>query len=395
MSYHFGYNQLKVFERFIKNPKNQELLKKTRIIMLEHILPTTENMIRLLKMGGAEIFAIIAKPYSIDKKVLKSLLQSRENIIQQSYESLETTEILDCVLIEALKKSREDNKKILIIDVGGYFAKPFIRIQSKLNDYNEYYVGIIEDTTFGHNRYNLLKENINIPIFSVARSSLKEIEARFVGRDAIIATDQILRNSGVLMSGRHALVIGYGMIGKNVALALKNNHLNVSVYDKFDLLNLAAYIDGYVIGKKNDLIKKADIIFSTTGNLEGALSYNEIECCRNNTVLVSVGSKNTEFDIVSLALQAVDQKKINNYLYKYVLTNEKNIYVANEGTAVNFILSSLPVEVLDLVFSEILSCCLLLLQTKKKESYDLHVMHNSRENDKALISKYWLNIANS
>ena len=173
--------------------------------------------------------------------------------------------------------SMEDHKWIIIIDVGGYFAQPVIDLQNAFPDCAKWIVGIIEDTTFGHNRYIKCVRKIRVPVFSVARSSLKEIEARFVGQDAVKAMDTVLRELGVLMSGRHALVIGYGMIGKNIALALKNSHLVVSVYDQYDFRNLAAYIDGYNIHKKRELIKSADIIFLATGDPSGALSYENIE----------------------------------------------------------------------------------------------------------------------
>lgn len=397
MSYHFSNNQLRVFKKYVREHKNQKLLEKSRIIILEHILPTTESMINILRTNGADIFAVVAKPYSIDKVVLSNIIIKGFNVIQESYEDLETKEILDDLLNNALEKSKKDNRKILIIDVGGYFAKPIIRLQKRSNDFSDYFAGIVEDTTFGHNRYNLAKSDIDIPIFSVARSALKEIEARFVGRDAVLSIETVLRDYGILMSGRNALVIGYGMIGKNVALALRNSHLGVSVYDRYDHRNLSAYIDGYHIHRKRELIKNADIIFFATGCPEGAMFIDEIEECKNNVVLASVGSKDTEFDLKSLKEQADSSENISEYLCKYTLPNDRHIIVANNGTAVNFLMPSLSVEVLDLVFSEILLCVLLLLRNKKDGDNPIepHILHNSDDVDRAMISKDWLRIVNN
>ena len=89
----------------------------------------------------------------------------------------------------------------------------------------------------------------------------------------------------------------------------------------------------------------------------------EIEECKNNVILASVGSKNTEFAVKEIEDQAIDKKEIGKrseqdkpYLVEYSLSNDRHIIVVKEGTAVNFILPSLSVEVLDLVFSEILLC---------------------------------------
>lgn len=399
MSYHFSNNQLGVFGKYVREQRNRNLLEKTRFIILEHILPTTESMIGQLRNGGAEIFAVIAKPYSIVEDVMQRLKSSNLRIIKRSYDELEKTDILVNLLYEAVEESKKDNKAIILIDVGGYFVQPIIKLQDLMPECRDYITGIVEDTTFGHNRYIKAKELIDIPIFSVARSSLKEIEARFVGQDAVFAMETILRDKGILMSGRHALVVGYGMIGKNVALALKNSHLVVSVYDFYDHRNLAAYIDGFNIHKRRELIKSADIIFFATGNPEGALSFEEIEECKDSVILVSAGSKNTEFDLAKLEEQAENKEVISPFLDKYTLQNGRRIIVANHGTAVNFILPSLSVEVLDLVFSEILLCALMLLRRKfmpeDREKFTLHKIHNSEEVHRATISKDWLRRVNN
>ena len=399
MSYHFQDTQLRVFRKYAKEERNKILLSQTRFIILEHILPTTESMINILHENGAEIHTIVAKPYSIVPDVLERLQNKGSSILQDSYENYESTDILKRILADAVEKSESDGKGIIIIDVGGYFAKPVISLQKTTPTCTAHIVGIIEDTTFGHNRYLQVVKQIKVPVFSVARSSLKEIEARFVGQDAVMAMETVLRELGILMSGRHALVIGYGMIGKNVALALKNSHLVVSVYDQYDFRNLAAYIDGYNIHKKRELIKNADIIFFATGNPHGALTYEEIEECKDCVILASAGSKNTEFAFAELKAQATNKTELSPYLTEYSLPNGRRIVVAKEGTAVNFLLPSLSVEVLDLVFSEILLCALLLLRERsnpqKRAKYKLGIVHETEAKHRATISKDWLRLVNN
>lgn len=399
MAYHFQDTQLRVFRKYAKEERNRVLLSQSRFIILEHILPTTENMINILHENGAEIHTIVAKPYSIVPSVLDRLKQNGFLIVEDSYDNYESTDILNVVLNDAIEKSELDGKGIIIVDVGGYFAKPIITLQSTKPNCTTHLVGIIEDTTFGHNRYLNVIKQIKIPVFSVARSSLKEIEARFVGQDAVMAMETVLRELGILMSGRHALVIGYGMIGKNVALALKNSHLVVSVYDRYDFRNLAAYIDGYNIHKKRELIKNADIIFFATGDPNGALTYDEIEECKDCVILASAGSKNTEFAFAELEAQATKKTKLSSFLTEFSLPNGRRIVVAKEGTAVNFLLPSLSVEVLDLVFSEILLCALLLLRErttqKKKMTYKPGILHETEAKHRATISKDWLRLVNN
>jgi adenosylhomocysteinase len=153
---------------------------------------------------------------------------------------------------------------------------------------------------------------------------------------------------------------------------------------------LRAFIDGFNIHKKRKLIEVADIIFAATA--DRALTWEEIEDCKTNVILASVGSKDTEFDIATVKEQAVKVEQIGEHIVKYKLSNSKNIMVVKDGTAVNFLLPSLPVEVLDLVFSEIFICLMLLL--KRQPRYTPGVLYESADTFLNEISKDWLRSVN-
>ncbi|MBB3190968.1 adenosylhomocysteinase [Halomonas cerina] len=392
MTYHFHESQLRVFRKYARQERNRKQLSKTIVLVLEHLLPTTEEMLYHLNDAGAEFGAVLAKPYSIDPGVRRRMEDKGFPTYFKSYKELEETDFLDRLLQEALKNAKANGKRILIVDVGGYFAAPLSRLSREALDL-ELFVGVVEDTTFGHNRYLDAAASIKIPIFSVARSVLKEIEARFVGRDAVLAMDYTLRKSGISLSGRNALVIGYGMIGKNVARALRSADLSVYVYDKHDFKNLGAFIDGYSVHKKRELIKHADIIFSATGDPNGAMTYEEIEECRNNVILASVGSKDTEFDVSEVRDQALGVVPLGDALEEYKLPHSRSVVVAKNGAAVNFILPSIPNEILDLVFSEILLCSMLLL--KRRDKYVPGFVHESPYSFLNEVSRDWLRFVNS
>ena len=389
MAVHLHNSQLRVVQKYAKEQRNRLLLANSRILLIEHILPTTEEFINQITGAGADVSVIFAKPYSIDEEVFKRL-STRFKVVRKTYEDLEdpTAQIIDRYLVEALDKSKKDNKSIVLIDVGGYFSEPLLR----LSGHSEIrrIVGVVEDTTFGHNRYLKSVQKLPTKVFSVARSRLKEIEARFVGRDAVIAADAVLRESGVMLSGRNALVLGYGMIGSNVARSLQAHDLTVSVYDKRDHKILRAYIDGFRIHKKSELLKQADIIFSATAEL--ALTYKEIEECKTGVILASVGSKDTEFDVRSVMDQSTRIAKHGRYLDEYVLPNSNSVRVIKDGTAINFLLPSIPIEVLDLVFSEIFICLMLLL--KQEDQYSMGVLNTATESHLNAVSLDWLRFVN-
>jgi len=380
--------QLRVCETYLSQNRNKSALENSRLIILQHILTDTMNLLLLLKKTGAEIHSVIAKQYSIDENVIKTLENNGFNVVKNTYKELEETNILMDILKDAIEKSKTDNKKIVIIEVGGYFAKPL----SQLSEEDSRYIsGVVEDTTFGHNRYSKLLTEIKVPIASVARSPLKEIEARFVGDSVVNAMDIILREIGVSISGRNALVIGYGMIGRNVARALRARNLFVSVYDKEDYKNIDAFCEGFKIHKKAKLLESADIIFSATGN--NALSIDDIENCKHRVVLVSAGSKDIEFDVEGIAERSFgNDVVITENITRYKISVGNEIYLVRNGTAVNFLIKSVPDEVIDLVFAELLLAAIRII--KEPEQFALHKINATPDINLSAIAKDWLKHAN-
>ena len=136
MGYHFHGSQLRVFRKYTRIDENAELLGRSRFILLEHVLPTTAEMILHLKNVGADIFALLAKPYSIDSISLAKIKSDYNvRVIEESYATLENTNILDNLIAEAVEKSREDSRDIVILDVGGYFSLPLSRIDDEAQKY--------------------------------------------------------------------------------------------------------------------------------------------------------------------------------------------------------------------------------------------------------------------
>jgi adenosylhomocysteinase len=388
MPYHLHDVHLRVVHKYLRQKRNAAI-STARFLILEHILPTTAEFVRHLSASGGEIAALVAKPYSIDARIKNELESEGYQLFVKSYDELETTDFLDSLLASAITQSKNDGRRIVVIDVGGYFAQPISRI--RLED-AQYFAGVVEDTTFGHNRYAKLVSEIPVPVVSVARSVLKEIEARFVGRDVVFAMDRILRSQGITLAGRRALVIGYGMIGSNIAYALRRQDIVVDVFDVLSYRMLQAYTDGYHIQTLRKLLESADIIYSATASQ--ALRLEDIEECKSDVILVSAGSKDTEFDVAGLREQAVRREAIGDHLERFSLSNNKRIVVATAGTAVNFALPSLPEEILDLVFAEILVATLQLLKQEEGESYPPGYLHESDDSTLNKVSNDWLRSIN-
>lgn len=348
--YKFNEKRLRVCQDAFASKGVKAAFKETRFILLQHLLSDTEEFIEAMIKSGLDVHSLVVKPYSIDLEVKKRIEKSDFILIHEEYEKLEKTKILDELIIDALEKSKIDNKTILIVDVGGYFVAPLLRIR---HSETHNIAGIVEVTKFGHIRYKNKINELSYPVISIAESRIKTLEGRFVGMSAVTALDKILRDFGLSISGRRALVVGFGLIGKSVAAALKARNLPVKVYDKDGFPQAEAFTLGYIVGDKDELLSRADLILSSTATR--AISFEDILKCKDGCIIGSVGSKQNEIDVEGLENNKISKKKIHPYVTKYKLKN-KTIYLLKNGEAINFIVQSCPDEIIDLIFAETLYC---------------------------------------
>ena len=103
MPYHLQHTQLRVLRKYVHQQRNRESLQQSRLIVLEHILPTTAEFLAQLSEAGAEIFQIIAKPYSVDQQTYDRLAMAFPTELK-TYAELETTDYLDELLANAVSK---------------------------------------------------------------------------------------------------------------------------------------------------------------------------------------------------------------------------------------------------------------------------------------------------
>jgi len=112
----------------------------------------------------------------------------------------------------------------------------------------------------------------------------------------------------------------------------------------------------------------------------------------SNVILASVGSKDTEFDVRGLKELAMRSDHIGDHIVKYTLPSSKNVMVVKRGAAVNFIIASMPIEIMDLVFSEIVISAIRLVKTP--DLFPVGQVNVAPDMDLSNISKEWLKYVN-
>jgi adenosylhomocysteinase len=373
-------------------PVTAELVANSRssdskhLVIMQHALRDTAFFVKELLKRGFSIGAFLAKPNSIEEEHIDAISQLGVHVLREPpggrpYQWYEGTRVLDEVVASSVDEARRRGQRAVFVDVGGYFAGPLRHAPTALIPY---IAGVVEVTTFGHRRYEALAADMPVPVVSIARSPLKEAEAIYVGETVVQATEDMLRDAGRVLLGKTCGLIGYGMIGANIASALRNRGVAISVADTDPLRALHAALEGFPVKSTKDLLDSAQVIFSATGSQTVSVG-DLISMNRSDVMLVSGGSRANEFDVEGIKeLGRMTPRSLD--LSEYDLPNGKKVILANSGKAANFLKSGTPEEIMDIVFAELFSC----IECIGEELGSLGLVNELSDERRGQIARRWL-----
>lgn len=307
------------------------------LFVIQHITKNTVEFIRLLKTSGFRDITVIGKPYSVDKEALK-VMERFTKVIIPTLAQLERVNYIGLVMQKVIKK-----QPYLCFDMGGHFSKYF----QSLSTIPKGLLGVIEETKNG---LWFDPSVLRIPLISVASAQLKNYgEVCFVARAIVRSSEQILINEfQQTLAGKNILLLGFGMIGKSLALLL-NTQASVSVYDILPSLRVKAKIDGFSVLKNPSHLSEFDVIIGTTGVF--ALKK-ELSQLKPGVILVNGSTRRREYDFRAISKRIQSRVDYQRHT-KISLGNGKVLYLLAHGYPVNFFQTeSVPEYVLDLLYSE-------------------------------------------
>lgn len=326
-----------------------------------------------------DIAAIIPKPKSINGRTHDVLLEDpkRFPILKISRDELST-------ICDDNHDLKIGSRPFAILDVGGYFSgcAPFFKER-----YGEQFIGIVEDTENGHQKYDKLYRDKNTtayPIYSVARSPLKEPEDFLVGQSIVYSVESIIRENYSLLINRQVLVIGYGKIGRSIASSLAVRNINVWVYDHDPIKRAQALSHGFRVPKRDFAISKAGMIFGATGNK--SLSENDFDKLAKFAFVASVTSADDEFDFGEIKSRYKIEKDDN--ISAYQDKNGRIFYLIRDGEAVNFTHSNALGVFIYLVACEILLCLRKIIDANPNGQHKS--IHQLSVADRRKLAERWI-----
>ena len=193
--------------------------------------------------------------------------------------------------------------------------------------------GVSEETTTGvHRLYQMAERGeLPFPAINVNDSVTKSKFDNLYGcRESLV--DAIRRGTDVMLSGKVAVVLGYGDVGKGSAASLRNGGARVIVTEVDPICALQAAMEGYEVQTMEDVADKADIFITATGNKD-VLTVDHMRAMKNNAIVANIGHFDSEIQVAGLKNFKWDQ--IKDQVHHIEFPDGKKIILLSEGRLVN------------------------------------------------------------
>ncbi|MFC5051357.1 adenosylhomocysteinase [Rubritalea spongiae] len=196
--------------------------------------------------------------------------------------------------------------------------------------------GVSEETTTGvHRLYQMAKEGkLLVPAINVNDSVTKSKFDNLYGcRESLV--DGIKRATDVMISGKVAVVCGYGDVGKGCAQALRGQGAQVVVTEVDPICALQAAMEGYRVLTVEDTLGWADIYVTTTGNYD-IIRLEHMEKMKDQAIVCNIGHFDNEIQMEALnSASGVERLNIKPQVDKYTFPTGNSLYMLAEGRLVN------------------------------------------------------------
>lgn len=279
-------------------------LKGAKIIGCIHMTVQTAVLIETLTALGAEVRWSSCNIFSTQDHAAAAMAVA--GIAVYAWKGQTEAEADWCIEQTILHQGKPWDCNMLLDDGGDLTAMVHNKYPSMLDKIH----GITEETTTGvHRLVEMMKAGtLKVPAINVNDSITKSKNDNKYGcRHSL--SDGIKRGTDMLLSGKKALVIGYGDVGKGSAQSLSQERMIVKIAEIDPICAMQACMDGYEVvspykngintGKLDDidthLLSQIDLIVTATGNID-VCDKNMLQCLKSGAVVCNIGHFDNEID---------------------------------------------------------------------------------------------------
>ena len=193
--------------------------------------------------------------------------------------------------------------------------------------------GVTEETTTGvHRLYEMAKKGtLLFPAINVNDSVTKSKFDNLYGcRESLV--DGIRRGTDVMMSGKIAVVAGYGEVGKGSAESLQNAGCRVMVTEIDPICALQAAMEGYEVVTMEEAAPQGDIFVTATGNVD-VITVEHMREMKDRAIVCNIGHFDSEIQVAGL--KNFKWQNIKPQVDEIEFPDGKKMILLSEGRLVN------------------------------------------------------------
>ena len=306
--------------------KEKYPLKGARIIGCLHATIQTAVLIETLVELGADVRWSSCNIFSTQDHAAAAI--AKKGIPIYAWKGETEQEYLWC--IKQTIEGRRDWKPNMLLDDGGDLTALMHKEYSGLLKNVK---GLSEETTTGIKALEKMQaeKTLLIPVINVNDSVTKSKFDNLYGcRESLI--DGLKRGTDVMISGKTAIVAGYGNVGKGSAASLKQNGARVMITETDPICALQASMEGFEVVLMDDAIATADIVVTATGNKD-VVTVDHMRKMKDRSILCNIGHFDNEIQVD--ALKNYKWTEIKPQVHEIEFPDKKRILLLAEGRLVN------------------------------------------------------------
>jgi len=329
-----------------KKFKDHQPLRGARILGCIHMTVQTAVLIETLIALGAEVRWSSCNIFSTQDHAAACI--AAQGIAVYAWKGQSEEEGMWCVEQTILKNGAPWNANMILDDGGDLTAM----VHEKYPGMLKYIHGITEETTTGVLRLIEMKDKgtLKVPAINVNDSVTKSKNDNKYGcRHSL--NDGIKRGTDMLLSGKHALVIGYGDVGKGSAQSLRQEGMIVKIAEIDPICAMQACMDGfevdspYKLGENTGdasaineaLLSKMDMIVTATGNIN-VCDKHMLAKAKPGAIICNIGHFDNEIDTAFMrdVWEWEEVKPQVHKIYRSGSTNRDDyLILLSEGRLIN------------------------------------------------------------
>ena len=309
-----------------KEYKGKKPLQGARILGCLHMTIQTAVLIETLVELGADVRWSSCNIFSTQDHAAAAI--AKKGIPVYAWKGETEEEYIWC--IKQTIEGKKGWKPNMLLDDGGDLTA---LMHKEYKDLLKSVKGLSEETTTGIKALKKMEaeKKLLVPAINVNDSVTKSKFDNLYGcRESLV--DGIKRATDVMMSGKTAIVAGFGDVGKGSAASLRQSGARVMVTEADPICALQAAMEGYKVVLMDEAIGEADIVVTATGNKD-IVTADHMRKMKDRSIICNIGHFDNEIQVE--ALKNYKWTEIKPQVHEIEFPDKKRILLLAEGRLVN------------------------------------------------------------